>query len=394
MIILAYISVIVLYINIFSIPPITLSLIRDIGINHFQAGLLMTVYTVVYCVSNIFTGILSDRFGPKKIMMTGLLIAFLSSLIFTYTSHFNVMLACRALIGVSSASMTSPCIVYIISWLPSKKRSLGVSGHLASLTLGSGIVFLITPIIIKIYPWRLLLRLYAILGFIILILFFIFSKDPTERTTLPDSLNRDGEDSILKPTLILLSAILFITLFQIGGTMAWLTPWLEERCMLSPIGVGLGSMTFALVGIPSSIFGGYISIKYISSKIQNIVYLSMIGMLISASTGAFICLESNRYFFFILTVIILARWGSFMSIGPLLSIAPGLVKSNSRGFAIGFVNFVAMSGGFLSSLLGGYIIEHTGQYRLMWAIFSGALIFSAFVLHPLFNEKIMDIHFK
>jgi len=386
----AYVSVVVLYINIFSIPPIILSLIRDTGINHFQAGLLMTVYTAIYCVSNIVTGILSDRFGPKKIMMGGLLISFLSSLIFTYTSNFNIMLITRATTGIGAASMTSPCIVYILSWLPSKKASLGVSGHLASLTLGSGIVFLITPIIIEIYPWRLLLRLYAILGFMILILFYILSKGYREKNYVTSSSIIDKKDTISKSPIILLSAILFITLFQIGGTMTWLTPWLEERCTLSSIKVGLGSMTFALAGVPSSIFGGYISSNYASSKIQNILYLSMVGMLISVSTGAFVWLESNKYFFFIFVVILLSRWGSFMSVGPLLSIVSRLVKKNSKGFAIGLVNSIAMSGGFLSSLLGGYIIEHTGEYRLLWITFSVLLIFSTLVLHPLLGKELKN----
>ncbi len=384
------VSVIVLYINIFSIPPIILSLIRDTGINHFQAGLLMTVYTAFYCVSNVFTGILSDMVGSKKVMTGGLLIACISSFIFTYTSNFNIMLATRAVIGISAASMTSPCIVYILSWLPSKKESLGVSMQLASLTLGSGIVLLITPILIGIYPWRSLLRLYAILGFIVLTLFYIFSNNSREENYIAGFSVMNKKDIVLTPSILLLSAILFIALFQIGGTMTWLTPWLEEGCMLSPIMVGLGSMVFALAGIPSSLFGGYVFSNYMDGKTQNIVYLSIIGTMISVSTGAFAWLEDSKYFLFILFVIILSRWGSFMAFGPLLSVVSRLVKQSSRGLAIGFVNSVAMSGGFLSSLLGGYVIEHTGGYRLVWITFSVLLVFSTLVLHPLLEKELKD----
>lgn len=350
----------------------------------------MTVYTAFYCVSNVFTGILSDMVGSKKVMTGGLLIACISSFIFTYTSNFNIMLATRAVIGISAASMTSPCIVYILSWLPSKKESLGVSMQLASLTLGSGIVLLITPILIGIYPWRSLLRLYAILGFIVLTLFYIFSNNSREENYIAGFSVMNKKDIVLTPSILLLSAILFIALFQIGGTMTWLTPWLEEGCMLSPIMVGLGSMVFALAGIPSSLFGGYVFSNYMDGKTQNIVYLSIIGTMISVSTGAFAWLEDSKYFLFILFVIILSRWGSFMAFGPLLSVVSRLVKQSSRGLAIGFVNSVAMSGGFLSSLLGGYVIEHTGGYRLVWITFSVLLVFSTLVLHPLLEKELKD----
>ncbi|MBM3302843.1 MAG: MFS transporter, partial [Deltaproteobacteria bacterium] len=88
--VLAYLSI-VLYINIFCIPPIALSLMRETGIGHFQVGLLMTVYTLVYCFSNLAAGILSDRFGPKAVMTGGLLLGYLTTWILSATSSFPLM---------------------------------------------------------------------------------------------------------------------------------------------------------------------------------------------------------------------------------------------------------------------------------------------------------------
>lgn len=119
---LSLLSLVALYINIFSIPPITLLLIRETGITHFQAGMLMTVYTVSYCVGNIFAGMLSDKYGAKIIMVSGLLLAFFSSMMFTSTNSFHVMLVSRGLIGLSAASMTSPCMIYLLSFLPPPEK--------------------------------------------------------------------------------------------------------------------------------------------------------------------------------------------------------------------------------------------------------------------------------
>jgi DHA1 family putative efflux transporter-like MFS transporter len=384
---LSLLSLVALYINIFSIPPITLLLIRETGITHFQAGMLMTVYTVSYCVGNIFAGMLSDKYGAKIIMVSGLLLAFFSSMMFTSTNSFHVMLVSRGLIGLSAASMTSPCMIYLLSFLPPRKRGLGVSGHLSSLTLGSGIVLLMTPLLIRSWPWRPLLQLYALLGLIPSLLFLFWGKGLPRGTTPSHSVSGLSKASILNGPVLLLSAILFVTLFQIGGTLTWLAPWLEERCLLSPIEVGVGAMTFALAGIPSAILGGYLSSRDSPDRRERIVRLSMAGMLISASTVAFVWLETYRSFPLILTVIVLSRWGSFMSMGPLLSMVPKLVHPSLSGLAVGFTNSVALAGGFLSSLLGGYVIERTGQYRLIWLLFGVTLLVSTFVLHPWFYRK-------
>jgi len=391
MVFLSYLSLIALYINIFSIPPITLALMRDMGLNHFQAGLLMTVYTISYCVNNIFAGLLSDRFGPKMIMASGLFLAFWASMLFTYTSNFQVMLFSRVLMGFSAASMTSPCLLYILSWLPLRWRGLGVSGHLASLTLGSGVVFLMTPIFLSLYPWRWLLRIYALQGFFAFVLFFLLGRESHEKRALFHPDYKELKAIVLSPFILLLSAILFISLFQIGGTLTWLSPWLEERCRLSPIQVGMGSMAFALAGIPSSILGGYLAAQSKSGQVQRIVQLSMVGMLFSAGTGAFVWLEDRHYFSIILVIILVSRWGSFMSMGPLLSLVPRLVSPDARGLAMGMVNSIAISGGFFSSLLGGVLIKYTGQYQWFWMLLSLSLLFSALVLHPLFHKKISTL---
>lgn len=388
---LSYLSLAALYVNIFSIPPVTLILVRELGINHFQAGLLMTVYSVSYCVNNLFTGVLSDRWGPKRVMGLGLILGFLSSMMFTFTDHFGAMLVSRALIGFSAASMTSPCMIYILSLLSPQERGLGVSGHLASLTLGSGIVFLITPLLVQAYPWRAVLQAYALLGLIPFILFCIWGRDRLPGTSFSPLHKAESKAGLWSVPMMLLAGILFITLFQIGGTLTWIAPWLEERCRLSPFEVGVGAMTFALAGIPSAILGGYLSSRYRPGQTQKIVRLSTAGMLISTSTVAFVWLETWRSLPLVLVVIFLARWGSFMSTGPLLSMVPKLVRPELSGLAVGFVNSAALAGGFLSSLLGGYIIERTGQYRWLWILFSASLLFSALVLHPALNRKMSRI---
>jgi predicted MFS family arabinose efflux permease len=376
---LAYSSVIVLYINVYSIPPLTVALIEEIGINHVQAGLLTTAFAIALCVGNIFMGLLSDHTAPARIMYIGLLIGFFSSLGFSYTSHFGIMVFLRVIIGLSVAAVTAPAIMYILPLLPPRKRPLGISGHLASIVLGCGIALLITPMLASIYPWRLLLKYYSGSGILVVLFFMASASSQTEKFQQISIKNR--KNTIFP--LILISAILFVVFFQIGGNMTWLAPWLEEKCMFSSAKIGVGSMTFALTGIPSSIFGAYVY-----SRKKSLFYLGM-GILLSAINGSYVWLEGGNSFSLILVVIALSRWGSYMCVGPLLSVASELVRSRSKGFVLGFTNSVFMVGVIASSFFGGYIIEHTGEYHLLWLSFSVILVIAPLILIPFLQKELV-----
>ena len=390
---LAYLSTVTLYINIYCIPPIALSLMRETGIGHFQVGLLMTVYAMVYCFSNLAAGILSDRFGPKAVMSGGLLLGYLATGILSGTSNFTLMVLTRIAIGFSAAAMTAPCMLFVQGWLPPEKRSLGVSGLLAALTLGSALVFLITPVLIEGIPWRPLIRIYAAIGAGVLIAFWLFAGPLPSGNQGTRAISSGGSSRFFSGALILLSAVLFIDMFQIGGTLVWLSPWLEEKCGLPPSGVGVGAMAFSLVGIPAALLGGYLAGKCRqigkTKGLESIVWLSAVGSILSAATGLFVFLEAPRFFSLIIIVIILARWGSFMGVGPLLSVVLELTSQKAVGRAMGFVNTVMLSGSFLSSLLSGFFIEKTGQYDLVWLTFAAALLLSALVLHPLLSRQLV-----
>jgi predicted MFS family arabinose efflux permease len=317
---------------------------------------------------------------------------YLATWILSATSNFPLMVVTRIAIGLSAAAMTAPCMLFVQGGLPPEKKSLGVSGHLAALTLGSAAVFLITPILVEGIPWRPLIRIYAAIGAGALIVFWLFADPPPLGDQGPRESASGGTSSLFSPSLILLSAILFIDMFQIGGTLAWLSPWLEEKCGLSPSGVGVGGMAFSLVGIPAALLGGYLAAKFREKGkrkgLESIVWLSAVGTILSAATGLFVFLEMPQVFPLTITVIILARWGSFMGVGPLLSVVLELTSQQAVGRAMGFVNTVILSGSFLSSLLAGFFIEKTGEYDLVWVTFAAVLLLSAFVLHPLLNRQL------
>jgi predicted MFS family arabinose efflux permease len=382
-----YLGVLVLYVNIYAVPPMTLSIIRELGIGHLQAGLLMTTFAVMYCIGNALVGYLSDRFGALRVMAAGLALGFLASLLLSVTRSFPVMVASRLLSGMAAAAMTTPCLVTLMRWFPPERRSLSVSLHLAALTLGSALVFLVTPLLLPYLSWRVLLRLYALAGAAVLAPFpFLFRQAGAEA---PEA-QRRTRGRLERPAVAvvaLLCAVLFVTLFQIGGALTWLPPWLQERGGFSPLQIGLASMTFSLAGIPSTLLGGWLADRPGARRGPRIIAMSLVGVSISSSVLALGWLQDARWFALVVLVIVLARWGSFMAVGPLLSLVPRLAPPGGQGSLMGLVQAVTMSGSVAASFAGGLVIQLTGAYRALWALFAAALLASAAVLHPLLSRR-------
>lgn len=385
--VLLYLGVLVLYVNIYAVPPMTLSILRELGIGHFQAGLLMTTFAVVYCIGNALVGFLSDRIGELRVMAAGLVLGFFASLLMSLTGSFPVMVASRVFSGLAAAALTTPCLVTLMRWFPPARKSLSVSLHLASLTLGSALVFLLTPLLLPLLSWRVLLRLYALAGVAVLAPFAFLLRQAGTVPPAPEGRARGGLQPSAVAVVALLCAVLFLTLFQIGGALTWLPPWLQERGGFSPLQVGLAAMTFSLVGIPSTLLGGYLADRSGERRGPRVIALSLAGVLVSSSILSLGWLQDARWFALVLLVIVLARWGSFMAVGPLLSLIPRLAPPGGQGALMGLVHAVAMSGSVAASFAGGVVIQGTGGYRALWALLSAALLFSAALLHPLLRRS-------
>lgn len=384
--VLLYGGVLILYVNIYAVPPLVVSIIRELRVGHLRAGLLMTTFAVTYCLGNVVMGYLSDRLGALRVMVGGLAVGFLASLVMSLTGSFALMVGTRVFSGLAAAAMTTPCLVTLMRWFPPARRALSVSLHLAAVTLGSALVYLFTPLLLPVLSWRATLRLYALGGGLLLIAFLRLLAGSGAALPAAGHRVRVPLSPPATRVIVLLCAVLFLTLFQIGGTLTWLPPWLQELGGFSPLQVGLAGMTFSLVGIPSTLLGGYLADRAPERRARRVMAMSLVGVLISASVLALVWLQDARWFALVMLVVVLARFGSFMSVGPLLSLAAGLAPGGGQGALLGLVNAVTMSGPVVAAFVGGLIIEKTGDYRMLWVALSVALLASAVALQPLLRR--------
>ncbi|MFD0430702.1 MFS transporter [Streptomyces zhihengii] len=96
-----------------------------------------SAYLLTYAAPLLFTGRLGDRFGPKNVYLTGLVVFTLASLWCGVAGGIDSLIAARAAQGLGAALMTPQTMTVITKIFPADKRgaAMGAWGGAAGVSL-------------------------------------------------------------------------------------------------------------------------------------------------------------------------------------------------------------------------------------------------------------------
>lgn len=173
-------------------PPIIPILVTDLGISYTQAGLLLTVFYVMYSVFQLPAGIVGDRIGKARLLIWGLL-GMAAALVLASTAQtYEMLLVAQGIMGISGSTY-HPAGMAMLSDTETKEtegKAMGVFG------LGGMIGVASAPIIIgglaSVIGWRTALAVAAALGFVVTVVFKFSYRTPTQtQRTVEDGGTRE-----------------------------------------------------------------------------------------------------------------------------------------------------------------------------------------------------------
>jgi MFS transporter, ACDE family, multidrug resistance protein len=88
-----------------SVTPAFPGIVQELGVSSGQVGLLITVFTLPGIVLTPVLGVLSDRYGRKKILVPALLLFGVAGGACTLTRSFELLLALRFFQGMGAAAL-------------------------------------------------------------------------------------------------------------------------------------------------------------------------------------------------------------------------------------------------------------------------------------------------
>ncbi|MCK8489256.1 MFS transporter [Paenibacillus sp. MBLB2552] len=122
--------VLICFMDLFIQLPVMGPLALSLGAGSFQIGLAVGMYSLTNMIGNMLAGIWIDRFGGKKILITGLLMTAGILLLYTVVRQPSELMAVRVLHGLSGGLLV-PSVFTMVSRVTSARnqgRSMAQSG--------------------------------------------------------------------------------------------------------------------------------------------------------------------------------------------------------------------------------------------------------------------------
>ncbi|MGH8742494.1 MAG: MFS transporter, partial [Burkholderiales bacterium] len=130
------------------------SLVGEFGISAEQLGFLTGVYFFSFGLFQIPLGVLLDRFGPRRVNASLLLLAAAGALAFSKAGGFEHLVFARALIGLGVSACLMATIQAFILWFPPERMSTMIA--LAYSMGGLGAIAASAPLelALRAFSWR------------------------------------------------------------------------------------------------------------------------------------------------------------------------------------------------------------------------------------------------
>ncbi|MFE0506581.1 MFS transporter [Peribacillus butanolivorans] len=371
-IILLFIGMTLSYIDKASINVAIIPIQKELQLNSFESGLVLSIFFFSYAFMHLLGGWLTDKYGSRKVLVLSIL-AF--SLFTTFTSFawsFASLLLFRFLFGIGEGSVFPASIRSISDNFPENERGRASSFFLSAQTFGGAIGSVTIGVLVVSLGWRSMFVSIGIIGVLVAWAFWVYLKSPADAQINNEKQNQKkvSYKKVFKTNNFWK---LFFTKFFSNivnwGMISWMPSYLVSK------GLDLLSAS-ALMSIPylASFLmfnvNGWILDKYMSGREK---YLAVAG---SISSGVFLYMMFNATSVTLGIVYMTFNAISIAFIGT--SLYTMVIKYSPKeltGSVTGLVSFGGQIAGGISPVVIGFVLTlFKGSYNAAsWFLITAAL---------------------
>ena len=250
---------------------LTPALSTEFNLSAANLGLLAGGYFLGFSLMQIPTGMLLDRFGPKKVIGYLLIIALIGTISFAFAKSFAGLLISRIFIGVGvAACLMGPLTGYRV-WFEEKYQQRANSWMLMVANFGFVASTLPVQILLPIIGWRSIFLIIASLILISIILISILIPSWETKRDEDQNNNLQNLSYIWKNKFFI--SLVPLAFFNYGGVQAiqtlWAGPWMLNVTGYDAIQSATGLFWINVTMLFSFLIWGYFLPKLSSQGIDS-----------------------------------------------------------------------------------------------------------------------------
>lgn len=355
-----------------------------------QMGWVLAAFSLGYAFFQTPSGVLADRYGPRKILTSIVVIWSGFTALTGAVWNFVSLLIVRFLFGAGEAGAFPGMSRAIYSWIPLKERGLVTGINFSGSRLGAAFALPVVAWLINDFGWRTTFLILGVIGVLWAICWYmLFRDDPEEHRGISDkekkfivATRQDRETSkttekidfgtlIRSKNMWLAMGQYFCSNFTFFFALTWLFPHIKSEYQLETIEAGF----YTAVPLVFGAFGNWFSGWLIDSIFKNgewdgsRIFPASLGFVLAA-----VGLLGSIYMDSALGAIIflsIAIFGADMTLPPSWAFCVDIGKKHS-GAVSGTMNMAGNIGAFITALLFPYLLAWTGTTTLFFVV--GAIL--------------------
>ncbi len=352
-------SFIQVHIHRLAFSPLIPTFVTDLGITYAAAGAIQTAYFWTYTVAQIPIGVLTDRWGARRVMLFFMAALSVGALLFAASRSYPAAIAARALVGLGAAAVWVPGMRLITEWFPPGERGRVTGLFSAGGGIGGTLALLLVPWLAERWGWRLAYgaTVVPVLVVLALILLFVRAREsaPIGRARTP---SRGALRRVLATPAIWPYNV--SVLFSYGGYFSMLTflPAFFVRGLgFSPSQSGFATSLITAGTIVSWPLAGYVSDRL--GRRKGVYLVSQTAS--AAACVAFALLVPGVSL--AATTMVAAATGLVVGgmITPYVMVID-LFPAELAGTAMGVINGSCFAGGMVLPIVLGRVVDVTGSF--------------------------------
>jgi MFS family permease len=363
------------------LQPITL----DLSWSRETFAIALAIQNIVYGIATPLTGMIADRWGTARVLVTGALVYALGIYLMAHSATGpEFSLSAGLLVGMGLACTGfSPVFGVVGRAFPPHKRTLALGVASSAGSFGQFLMLPYGQTLITHMGWQNALMICAATLLLILPLSLALMENKKAlahfggKQSIPEALR----EAFGHGGFLLLCSGYFVCGFQILFISIHFPAYLVDQ-QLTP---EAGMMALALIGL-FNIFGtflwGWLGNRYTKKYVLSVLYFTR-----AVVVAIFIVVPISP-----LSVYLFASTIGFLWLGT-VPVTSGLiaqifgVKYLSTLTGIAFLSHQV--GSFLGVWVGGYLFDTTGSYQLMWVLTIALGVLAALINLPINDKQIV-----
>jgi MFS family permease len=362
----------------FSLAVFLTPMSADTGWSRAEISAAMTLDFLVMGVAGFGWGALSDRTGPRPVVLAGAVLLGAGLLIASRaTSPLVFQLSYGGLVGLAAGAFFAPMIAAVTGWFDTQ-RGLAVSLVSAGVGVAPMTVSPFAAWLVSSHDWRTTMAVIAVAAWALMIpAALLVRRPPRPAAASPQAYPRAGEASELtvaqalrSPQFIVLGGTYFLCCAAHSGPIFHMMSY-AQLCGVSALAATSVYSVEGLAGLGGRLLLGVGADRFGVKRVL------ISGLLVQSLAIASYLIVDRLPGFYALAIVFGLAYGGVMPLYAVL--AREYFGQRIMGTVFGAVTMMSATGMALGPLAGGWIFDAFDGYRWLY-VASAALALAAFAI--------------